>query len=102
MLNQKVSVHFNDGRVEETFLTQYELAQFERWAVKQGLSASRPGRILIEDTPILWMRHGAWTACNRTASVKVSFDAWDVTVSSVEAETSPVPDPTQPGTQDAI
>lgn len=95
MLQQEVAIRYLDGTSESAVLTQYELGEFDRWAHRHKYYPSAPGRMLIQEMPVLWLRVGAWVAVNRSAPVKVEFDAWNPTVAEVEPIDSEPVGPTQ-------
>jgi hypothetical protein len=101
MMQQRAIVHYLDGSTEEATITQYDIAQFDRWAARNGFAASKAGRALMQEMPVLFMRFGAWSALFRGVTTgKPSFDSWDPTVIEVEAVESDPVDPTQTDTPD--
>lgn len=100
MLQQPVAIHYQDGRSEETTITQYELGEFEKWCRKAGYTPSRPGAAFVQDMPILYLRFGAWCGLHRSVSIKSNFDTWNNTVIEVEPIGSGSPDPTEMDTQE--
>ena len=94
-MNQAVTVHFVDGHTEDLRITQYEIGQFDMWALRQGLTPSN-GTAAIQAMPIVFMRFGAYIAAHRLSPAgRPKFDAWDETVVEVEAVDSPALVPTE-------
>jgi len=101
-MNQRCTVHYRDGHEEEIFLTQWELGQFDQWAIRKGIAAIRPNHALIQEAPVLWMRVGAYYATFRdtAGTPKPTVESWDASVIEVEpVDTEPV-DPTVTPTPD--
>lgn len=100
MMRQTVTVHYLDGHTEPAEITQYDLRVFEDWATRRGLGPSKPGRALVQEMPVTFLRVGAWSALFRGASSKPAFDTWDPTVIEVEVLDTEAPDPTPTDTPD--
>jgi hypothetical protein len=90
-----MTVRYRDGRSELVVCDQYSLSMWERWAVRTGIGfdPQAPAR-----TAITQLRVMAWAAVQRDAPVKVSFEAWEATVSEVEGGDTDEVDPTIPAT----
>jgi hypothetical protein len=98
MMNQRVTVRFTDGTEAEQFITQYEMGQFDMWAMRQGFGTVN-GVPAIQAMPIVFMRYGAYVATFRAApSGRPKFESWDETVLEVDAEDTEPLGPTETGT----
>jgi hypothetical protein len=98
MFKQKVTVTYRDGVVEEITTDQSDVQAFEYFALKRGLSASRPDRQLIQEAPVTFLRVAAWSATQRAANKRIDFDIWADTVAEVSPEEVEAVDPTQEAT----
>lgn len=93
MFQQRITVTYNDGTIEEVTTTQADVAAWEMWAVKRGLKPTAADRSLMQDLPVVFMRFVAWNATYRAVSPRVDFDIWGDTVSEVMV-VDETPDPT--------
>lgn len=99
MFQQKITIQYRDGGVEEVVTDQGDVQAFELWALRRNIHAAA-GRTLIQDAPILFMRVAAWNASQRNSGRKVDFDIWQDTVIEVTPEDVDEVPPGQPTTLD--
>ena len=99
MFQQKVAVHYRDGSTRHTTLTQWSWGQFALYCQQKSITYNpeEPGLV-----GILMLRHQAWSEMHRDPGTpRPAFDAWDVTVDSVEPLEEPAEvDPTQTATSE--
>jgi len=97
MFTTKVNVTYRDGSVTTTTLTQWSMAQFGTHCQMKGWSfdLTNPGLLGVQ-----MLRYQAWAELHRDPGTpRPAFDAWDLTVDSVEPVEEPaVADPTQTAT----
>jgi hypothetical protein len=97
MFTQQVTITYRDGHKEHVTTDQGDVQAFEFWAMRRGLSASRPDRTLIQEAPVTFLRVAAWSAVQRGSGTKLDFDLWADTVADVQPEDVEAADPTPEG-----
>lgn len=95
MFTQEITVSYADGRQDRVMTTQADVAAWEMYAVKRGLKPSGPGRSLMEDMPVTFLRYCAWSAVHRPGTgPRPDFDVWGADVLEVSVESAETVDPT--------
>ena len=91
MFTQKSTVHYLDGTTIEVVSDQYALSRWAQYANEKGMNTSPSDAGWLA---VVYQRYMAFATLQRSATARLSFDAWDRTVIEVEIEEPTDADPT--------